>query len=92
MARATSAGKLRTHSAQHAADIVAHAPLTCNALEPVLHSVLRPPARPVLYPVTRSNAAQLQSSLPQLIATVLATHPAVQGQRAQLDTLLHAQM
>ena len=30
--------------------------------------------------------AHAQTSLPQLIATVLATHPAVQGQRAQLQS------
>ena len=43
----------------------------CCALLPTLAQAQTPP--------------QPQTSLPQLIATVLATHPAVQGQRAQLQ-------
>ena len=35
---------------------------------------------------------QPQTSLPQLIATVLVSHPAVQGQLAQRNTSLNAQM
>lgn len=37
-------------------------------------------------PAQAQTPPQPQTSLPQLIATVLATHPAVQGQRAQLQS------
>lgn len=64
--------------------------LTLSAPLLALCGTLLPALLPTL--AQAQTPPQPPTSLPQLIATVLATHPAVQGQRAQRNTLPHAQM